>query len=330
MKNNYLLWSIVGIVCAFTMHAIIFRGKQAFEGITWGIKKDIPVLFDEVDPCKDSGECIIQTHVNLGAYDPNSKLKNSDKFALQHEFISWKTYEKGDIDAFFDDAANNKRWPLLTIEPYPLDDLSKENIFTDIAEGRYDEKIDAFCTDVEDFGKPVFIRWGHEMENVTGRYPWAQENSEGYISAYRYVVERCRASTSLGYYVWSPVGNKNLSQYWPGKEVVDYVGISVFIFPDWEMAQYKRVRSFDEIFNEKYQRVAKYGLPIMIAEFGVTGGKSTQKNMILQAFKDTQSYSQLKTVSFFNAKDTVGVWGDSFATPDWTIDSELLDHIAVK
>jgi beta-mannanase len=45
------------------------------------------------------------------------------------------------------------------------------------------------------------------------------------------------------------------------------------LFHEWDLAHYGKVRSFDEIFVEKYGRVAGFNKPVMIAELGVTGTK---------------------------------------------------------
>ena len=75
-----------------------------------------------------------------------------------------------------------------------------------------------------------------------------------------------RAETT--YYVWSPVGSPGLHQYWPGPDYADYVGLSVYGFPQWDVRHYGRPRSFAEIFSEKYELVKGFGKPVLIAELG--------------------------------------------------------------
>ena len=47
----------------------------------------------------------------------------------------------------------------------------------DVAAGKYDQRIQAFALEISAFRAPVPLSWGHEMENVTGRYPWASHNA---------------------------------------------------------------------------------------------------------------------------------------------------------
>ena len=87
---------------------------------------------------------------------------------------------------------------MITVEPFPLDDGSetRARLLDDIADGRYDHLIDRLSADLAAAGQPVFLRWGHEMENVTGRYPWAQEDHLAYVRAYRHFVELEREASA--------------------------------------------------------------------------------------------------------------------------------------
>ncbi|MBA5760046.1 mannan endo-1,4-beta-mannosidase, partial [Escherichia coli] len=79
----------------------------------------------------------------------------------------------------------------------------------DIAHGRYDARIAATCSALAALEGPVFVRWGHEMEADTGRYPWATGDASAYIDAYRRVVTACRTMADQIRFVWSPAGNRN-------------------------------------------------------------------------------------------------------------------------
>ena len=71
--------------------------------------------------------------------------------------------------------------------------MNSANLLQDIVAGRYDTNIQWACTDIATNPGQVIVRWGHEMENLTGRYPWATSNSGAYVAAYKYVVDKCRA-----------------------------------------------------------------------------------------------------------------------------------------
>jgi beta-mannanase len=212
-------------------------------------------------------------------------------------------------------ASANNRLPMLTVEPWPTKGNSSRTLLQDIAHGKYDREIGWFCGAVRDYNQPVLIRWGHEMENITGRYPWATRDGEAYKAAYRYFVSKCRSITANAAYMWSPAGNKNLNDYWPGSQYVDYIGLTVYDYEAWEIRYYGYNRSFKENFEERYARVKDYALPIVIAEFGATGeGRAA---WISAALEEVQHYPLVKGILFFSALDPVS-WGPMPA-PDWRV-----------
>ena len=173
------------------------------------------------------------------------------------------------------------------------------------------------------------------MENVTGRYPWATNDAPAFIGAYRYFVTKCRAIANNAIYVWSPVGNSNLPSYWPGAEYVDWVGLSMYSYPSWEMAYYGKVRGFVEAFSERYNFVKAYNKPIMIAEFGAIDTPSgsisytspTARDAWLKAaLASAPQFPLLQMFVFFNAQDPAA-WGANYPAPDWRLPPWGLDRL---
>ena len=61
---------------------------------------------------------------------------------------------------------------MVTVEPWPRPGEFRVTLLQDVVAGRYDGEIDRFCGQVSRAGLGVFVRWGHEMELESGRYPW--------------------------------------------------------------------------------------------------------------------------------------------------------------
>ena len=164
------------------------------------------------------------------------------------------------------------------------------------------------------------------MENVTGRYPWASKDAGNYVEAYRYFVNKCRGYYRQDvYYVWSPVGYPNMHYYWPGNEYVDFVGVSVFSFDEFELDYYGKLKSFEELFLERYQQASKYSKSIIVAESGINGGRERQRKWILGAMEVFHKYPLLKSYIYFNSQDSPEAWGEKYGTPDWHIDPSVFD-----
>lgn len=181
--------------------------------------------------------------------------------------------------------------------------------------GKYDLIILAVCKAISNPSRPVLIRWGHEMEQSKGRYPWAGKSSTEYISAYRHFVSLCKSSGPDLKFIWSPAGDTGSDKYWPGHSFVNYVGLSAFNYKEFT----GRSRSFLEIVWPKYLHIKNFNKPIIISESGSTGTDSEKKNWIDHALKNKIFFSQIEAIVYFNSKDVEGVWGKNVPTPDWRI-----------
>jgi endoglucanase len=264
--------------------------------------------------------------INLGAYDPDGLLQHEPAVKIEHVFVSWANYRSGELLQQLHAIRNKGRRPLVSIEPWADGAITplSSSLLSDVITGKYDRTIRALASDIAEFRDGVYVRWGHEMENVTGRYPWAVRSAELYKNAYRHFVTACRLYAPNIHYIWSPVGDSGCERYWPGPAFVDFVGLSVFEFPQFDLRYYHKIRSFSDQMNEKYRRIAAFQKPVIIAEFGVTGDHDFQQAWLCAALQDMRNYPLLKAVAYFQAKDTPGAWGPHYTTPDWRIGPQLL------
>jgi hypothetical protein len=175
-----------------------------------------------------------------------------------------------------------------------------------IARGNYDFYIDRWAADAAAFGRPLFVRFAHEM-NDAYRYPWGPHHNgaEEYRKAWRHVVERFRrAGADNVLWVWSPhVGFDGWHVYYPGDDVVDWVATAALNYAN--VAYWSKWWTFGEIFGEKYPRLANYGKPVMIAELGTLAVGGDPAQWYGDVLSDLpNSYPRVKAVMFFhNAAD---------------------------
>ena len=230
--------------------------------------------------------------------------------------------------------------PVVTWEPWlgdfesvrhpgiPLRDKRDLHGLAAVARGDYDFYVDAWAAEVARFGKPILVRFAHEM-NDPYRYPWGPQNNtkEEYIAAWRHVVDRFRrAGTSNVVWVWSPhVAYDYWDLYYPGDAYVDWVATGVLNFGP--IAQWSRWWTFAEIFGAKYPRLASFGKPIMIAELGSLAVGGDRERWYRDAFESIPAqYPAVKAVLFFHAHDDQTV---TYQKVDWTVvgDSTLASAI---
>lgn len=219
--------------------------------------------------------------------------------------------------------------PLITWEPWltdfdngrhpnlPLREGRDHHGLGAVARGDYDFYLDSWAAAAARYGKPVLVRFGHEM-NDPYRYPWGPQNNtkEEYIFAWRHVVERFRsAGANNVLWVWSPhVAYEYWDLYYPGNDYVDWVATGVLNFGP--IAQWSRWWSVAEIFGTKYDRLASFGKPVMIAEFGSLAVGGDRAEWYRQALDSLpQRYPAVRAVLFFQVRGDQTV---TYQKVDWS------------
>ena len=230
--------------------------------------------------------------------------------------------------------------PVITWEPWLTDFTSREHPqlplpgvrerhgLVGVARGDYDFYVDAWAAGAARFDKPLYLRFAHEM-NDPYRYPWGPQNNskEEYIAAWRHVVERFRrAGATKVIWVWAPhVAYEYWDQYYPGADVVDWVGTGALNYGP--IAQWSAWWSFAQIFGSKYPRLASFGKPVMVAEFGSLAVGGDRAAWFHDALADLpRKYPAVRAVLFFVTS------GDQTVTAqrvDWTFAQDSLTRKAI-
>jgi hypothetical protein len=230
--------------------------------------------------------------------------------------------------------------PVVTWEPWltdfdsrrhpelPLRESRDSHGMGAVARGEYDFYVDAWARDAARFAHPLFVRFGHEM-NDPYRYPWGPQNNtkEEYIAAWRHVVMRFRAAGARNViWVWSPhVAYKYWELYYPGTGTVDWVATGVLNFGP--IAQWSDWWSFDEIFGTKYPMLASFGKPVMVAELGSLAVGGNRAEWYRSALDRLPSrYPAVKSLLFF---ETEGDQTVTYQKVDWRVASDSVTLRAV-
>lgn len=264
--------------------------------------------------------------VALGVYDPSRVFSGEDGIDIEHIFVYWQSLDLKDLKRRLAYAQKRGRAMIVTVEPYTKAANWRdggERLFGDIVGGRFDPQIDTVCDAMSGFNGRLLVRWGHEMEDPTGRYPWARADSEGYKSAYRYFVDSCRRKVPAAAFIWSPKGEKNLARYYPGDAHVDYVGLAVWGLQAMDRDYFGGQRDFPQTFREKYDRVAGFGKPVLIAELGVSGDAGYRRKWFGSLYDSISGHSDfdlLEGVVYFNDKEPHH-WPMGYGAPDWRIET---------
>ncbi len=259
--------------------------------------------------------------VEFGVYDPGRAFSDAHGIGIEHIYVYWQQLDRRMLWARAGYAKARGRRLMITVEPYTraADWRSGgHRLFRDILAGQFDRYIASVCAEVATLGGSAIVRWGHEMEQPVERYPWARKDAEGYKSAYRYFVERCRAAAPLARYMWSPKGEANLADYYPGDAWTDMVGLSVYGLQKWDRKFHGRDRTFAQVFGEKYARVARFRKPVVIAEFGVAGSDEYRRAWLEESARRLAKFPRLTAIVYFNALEPAS-WPAGLGSPDWRV-----------
>ena len=179
-----------GVAIAALLAGSALRAQSGAQALVIKTPSDFGFLADTVSKKPELG---------LGVYDPTRQFATSNGLAVEHTFVSWTDPT---LATRLSDAANyarsRGRWLMVTVEPWPTDGRRSSPLLKDISQNAYDRTIDQFCGTVARLPTGIFVRWGHEMDLPSGRYPWATKQPHDYVLAYQHFVQRCKVKTQMG------------------------------------------------------------------------------------------------------------------------------------
>lgn len=212
--------------------------------------------------------------------------------------------------------------PMVTWEPWdPANGVNQPQFaLRTIVDGSHDPFIRAWATAAAAWGKPMFLRFGHEMNGDW--YPWCigvnGNTPAEYIAAWRHIVTifRQQRATNVSW-VWSPntmYPGKTMipySQIYPGDAYVSWVGLDGYNYGSTHGSGW---RTAEQIFGASYRKLTTLtAKPLMIAETA-----STEQGGDKAAWISTSLMVQIPTTM---PKVRAVIWFDANSDALWRIDS---------
>jgi Glycosyl hydrolase family 26 len=180
-----------------------------------------------------------------------------------------------------------------------------------IADGGYDAYLRSFADSVRQFGKPVVIGFGHEMNATWYSWGYHQVPPGTFVAAWRHIVRlfRVRGADDV---TWLWTINADLpstgpiADWWPGEDYVTWVGIDGYY--------YRPSDSFGSVFGKTIAQVRMLThKPVLLSETAV-GRDAGQPDKIGELFAGIHSYQTLGLVWFDIAQN------DGLYHQDWRIE----------
>lgn len=275
---------------------------------------------------KASAQTPVVGAVPFGVYDPDGAFSADPSITVEHLFLPWEDVSLQSLHDADSYTVARHRALLITIEPWTWSNSARntpENLRAGIFSGLYDQNMRAICSVIGTLESPVTVRWAQEMEDGSSRFIWAGWKPVDYIAAYRRMIGICRNAAPRARYMWSPKGLPGLEQYYPGDSYVDIVGVSVFGYQPADQAEVGHNQTFDEIFAPRYQRVAGFGKPVVVAELGYSGNQEYVDAWNARVRQSSEAYPQLVGVIYFNQRE-VYPWIGQVGLPDWRFGHNIL------
>jgi len=259
--------------------------------------------------------------VTFGAYDPHGDFSEDANSKIEHLFLPWEDVDLSTLAMADEYALERGRALLITVEPWSWDRdwrLSPDELYSGIVNGRYDANAAAVCSETAKLKSPVTIRFAQEMDEEDNQFSWAQWTGPEYARVYRRFVTECRKHLQNAKFMWSPKGNEDLQDYYPGDDVVDEIGLSVFGYQPYDRDITGGDRSFAERLAPGYDLVKGYGKPIVVAELGYEGDQAYVRKWAEEVTKIYPEFPDLTAVVYFNDRE-VYPWPNGYGLPDWRV-----------
>ena len=164
-----------------------------------------------------------------------------------------------------------------------------------IAAGGYDGYLRSFADSVREFGHPVVIGFGHEMNAYWYSWGYGHLPPSTFVAAWRHIVTLFRAQHADNVtWLWTLQADEAhtgpIASWWPGAQYVTWVGIDGYY--------YRPSETFFSIFGETIGQVRAFtGLPVLLSEVAV-GPDAGQARKIPDLFAGMRHYGTLGLVWF--------------------------------
>ncbi|MCC5987140.1 MAG: beta-mannosidase [Pararhodobacter sp.] len=261
--------------------------------------------------------------VPFGVYDPAGDFSQNRDVSIEMIFLPWEGVDLDSLRAADAYAVERNRDLLVTVEPWAWGAPHRPETLRDgILTGRHDATMRSVCSVVGTLQSPVTVRWAQEMDNPNGHFPWAMWRPDEFVEAYRRMVGVCRSVAPDARFMWSPAGEPGLEAYYPGDDVVDVIGLSVFGEQNHEIAEHGTEYGFAEILGPRYDRAVTFGKPIMVAELGFAGDAAYLARWHNAVRRQHEQFAELTGVIYYNRQE-VWPWPNDIGLPDWRAGAQL-------
>jgi hypothetical protein len=164
-----------------------------------------------------------------------------------------------------------------------------------IAAGTYDDYLRSYADSVRDFGQPVVIGFGQEMNAPWDSWGYRRLPAATFVAAWRHIVTLFRREGADNVtWQWTlqadEAGTGPVASWWPGAQYVNWVGIDGYYYDPSD--------TFASVFGTTIDQVRAFtSKPVLVSETAV-GPEADQFAKIQDLFHGIAAYKTLGLVWF--------------------------------
>jgi hypothetical protein len=194
-------------------------------------------------------------------------------------------------------------------------------VIADIAAGHYDRYLRSYADSVRDFGHPVVIGFGHEMNAPWYSWGYRHVPPPKFVAAWQHIVTLFRRQGADNVtWLWTINADRSdtgpIASWWPGGRYVTWVGIDGYY--------YRPSDTFNGVFGHTIDQVRAFtGKPVLLSETAV-GPDAGQPVKIGNLFHGMRQYKTLGLV-WFDMAQHQGIYHQ-----DWRIEDNPAAEAAFR
>lgn len=181
-----------------------------------------------------------------------------------------------------------------------------------IAAGDYDDYLRSFADSVRDFGHPLVIGFGHEMNATWYSWGYGHVPPRTFVAAWRHIVTLFRSQGADNVtWLWTIQadikGSGPIQDWWPGSRYVTWVGIDGYYYLPSD--------TFASVFGGTIAQVRLFAKkPVLLSETAV-GPLTGQPAKITDLFRGMAAYQTLGLV-WFDITQHAGIYHQDWRVED--------------
>ena len=196
--------------------------------------------------------------------------------------------------------------------------------YPQIAKGKHDKYIRDWAKAAKAYGKPVVVRFAHEMNGTW--FPWSICDKNGntpkaFIAAWRHIVNEFRSVGARNVkFLWSPYNTESggYAPFYPGNAHVDYVGVTSLNWGNerWRPLSGLLERPMQVLRNVSRTSANPKGKPVILSEVGSNHLGGDKPGWIRDGYAHAyKKYPTIRAMVYFDINTAALTVGQ----PDWRL-----------